>query len=69
VYYVPSMFTNIKIHPQIMEEKTKKYRGKMLTRTSPKMYRYLPRYGKSENENMQNYALNVVNLVLIYQKY
>jgi len=25
------------------------------------MYRYLPRYGKSENENMQNYALNLVN--------
>jgi len=23
---------------------------------SPKMYRYLPRYGKSENENMQNYV-------------
>jgi len=29
--------------------------------TSPNMYRYLPRYGKAENENMQNYALNLVN--------
>jgi len=28
---------------------------------SPNMYRYLPRYGKAENENMQNHALNVVN--------
>jgi len=25
------------------------------------MYRYLPRYEKAENENMQNYALNLVN--------
>jgi len=25
------------------------------------MYRYLPGYGKSKNENMQNYALNLVN--------
>jgi len=33
----------------------------LLTRTKPKMYRYLPTYGKSENENLQNYALNVVN--------
>jgi len=30
-------------------------------RTSPKMYRYLPRYGKAENENMQKYASNLVN--------
>jgi len=31
-------------------------------RKSPKMYRYLPnRYGKSENENIQSYALNLVN--------
>jgi len=35
--------------------------GLFIVRTSPKMYRYLPRYGKSENENMQNYALNLVN--------
>jgi len=33
----------------------------LFTRTSPNMYRYLPIYGKSENENMQNYALNLVN--------
>jgi len=26
-----------------------------------KMYRYLPRYGKYENENMQNYFLDLVN--------
>jgi len=25
------------------------------------VYRYLPRYGKAENENMQKYALNLVN--------
>jgi len=31
-------------------------------RTSPKkMYRYLPRYGKSENKNMQSYALDLFN--------
>jgi len=33
----------------------------ILLRTSPKMYRYLPGYGKFENKNMQNYALNLVN--------
>jgi len=32
-----------------------------LASTSPKMYRYLPRYGKTDNENMQYYALNLVN--------
>jgi len=25
------------------------------------MYKYLPGYGKSENENIQNYALDLVN--------
>jgi len=32
-----------------------------LPRTSPKMYRFLARHGKYENENMQNHALNLVN--------
>jgi len=31
------------------------------TMTSLKMYMYLPTYGKSENENMQNHALNFAN--------
>jgi len=33
----------------------------VLHKTLPKMYKYLPTIGKSENKNMQNYALNLVN--------
>jgi len=32
------------------------------------MYRYLPRYGKTENENIQNYALNLFNFGALLSK-
>jgi len=41
----------------------------IISRASPKMYGYLHPYGKSENDNMQNYALNVGAHLSKKQKY